>query len=211
MADEQHRPPPLPPASHHREHHLRQVGRQRGGDLVEQQDQRIERDRPGQVDHPQERQRDVTDLLVEVESGQTHPLQLGLHGVYVGTGQPQVLAYGQVGDQRRVLEHGRQPVPTGVGGAVERHRVPSKVDLTGVRSDDAGEDLDQRRLPGAVGAQQGMDLAGRHRQLHRAQRDDRAERLGDGRGRQQGLTQPLCRRDRSRHAGHSPGPLQAKS
>ena len=72
VGDEQHRAVALLPPPHHVEHPLRQVGGQRRGDLVEQQQLRVERQRPGEVEHPQERQRHVADLLVEVEPVEVH-------------------------------------------------------------------------------------------------------------------------------------------
>ena len=52
---------------------------------------RVERQRPGQVEHPQERQRHVADLLVEVEPVEVHRRQLGPHRGDVGAGQAEVL------------------------------------------------------------------------------------------------------------------------
>ena len=64
-------------------------------------------------------------------------------------------------------------------------RLAVDADRPGVGAQHAGEDLDERRLAGAVGAEQGVDLAGRDREVDGAQGDDRAERLGDGGGLQQ--------------------------
>ena len=54
-------------------------------------------------------------------------------------------------------------------------------DRPGVGAQHAGEDLDERRLAGTVGAEQGVHLRG-DREVDGAQGDDRAERLGDGGG-----------------------------
>ena len=60
-----------------------------------------------------------------------------------------------------------------------RNRAPVDVDLTRVRALDAGQDLHQRALARAVGAQQRVDLARAHPEVHRTQRHHRAVGLGD--------------------------------
>ena len=72
VGDEQHRAVALLPPAHHGEHPLGQVGRQGGGDLVEEQQLRVERQRAGEVEHAQERQRHVAHLLAEVEAVEVH-------------------------------------------------------------------------------------------------------------------------------------------
>ena len=74
--------PRLAPLAHHREDALGEVGRQRGGDLVEQQQLRIARERAREVDHPQQRQRQVAGQLGEVDV-EVHRAQLSPHGVDV--------------------------------------------------------------------------------------------------------------------------------
>ena len=72
VGDEQHGAVALLPPAHHGEHPLGQVGRQGGGDLVEQQQLRVERQGAGEVEHAQERQRHVAHLLAEVEPVEVH-------------------------------------------------------------------------------------------------------------------------------------------
>ncbi len=76
VGDEQDRAVALLPPLHHGEDALGQVGRQCGGDLVEHEQFGIERQRPCQVEHAQERQRQVAHLLVEIEPAEFHRLQL---------------------------------------------------------------------------------------------------------------------------------------
>ena len=139
----------------------------------------------GEVEHAQERQRDVAHLLAEVEPGEVHGGELLAHRGDVGAGEPEVLGDGEVRRHRRVLEHRCQPEAAGVGGALHRRRPAMDADRPGVGAEHAGEDLDERRLAGAVGAEQGVDLARCDRHVDGAQGDDRAERLGDGGGLQQ--------------------------
>ena len=65
-------------------------------------------------------------------------------------------------------------------GEREAHRLAADQDLAVVGRVDARQRLDQRRLAGAVVAQQAMDLAGRRRRTRRPlSAIDRAEILAD--------------------------------
>jgi hypothetical protein len=206
VGDEQHRPVALLPAAHDGEHPLRQVGGQGGGDLVQDQQLGVEDQRPGQVEHAQEGQGQVLDLLVQVEPVQVHGGQLAPDVGRVDPGEAEVLGHGEVADQGRVLVDGGQAPPAGLGGAAQQHRLAVDGDGAAVAGQHPGEDLDQGRLAGPVGPEQGVDLARGHRQVDRPQGDHRAERLGHGGRLQERLGH---RRDRGR--GYSPGPLQANS
>ncbi len=132
------------------------------------------------------REREVLDGGVEVERPEVHPVQPLQHGIGVDPGEPQVLVDGEVGDQRRVLEHGGQP---GTGGVARPSQVridPVDRDRPAVGGDHPREDLDHGALPGPVGPEQGVDLARHHGEVHRSQGDDRAIALGDGPGLEQG-------------------------
>ena len=67
VRDEQGRAPALLLSLHHREDPLGEIRRQRGGDLVEDQELRIARERAREVEHPLHRQRHVQHLLGEVD------------------------------------------------------------------------------------------------------------------------------------------------
>ena len=91
--------------------------------------------------------------------------------------------------QREVLEHGGDAeVPAPRRGLAMLTGLPSNVIVPVVRAVHPGEDLDQRRLAGAVVADQGDHLAGVDVQVDVGERLDGAEALGDaaawtGRGR----------------------------
>ena len=69
VRDEDDRAAGLALAAHDVEHPLGEVGRQRGGHLVEQQDVGLDRQRARQVEDAQHRQRDVARGLAEIEIG----------------------------------------------------------------------------------------------------------------------------------------------
>ena len=138
----------------------------------------VARQRPGEVEHAQERQRHVAHLLAEVEAVEVHRRELGPHGVDVGAGEAQVLGHGEVGHEGRVLEDRRQPEAMGVGRPAQIDRSAGDRHRAGVGAQHAGEDLDERRLAGAVGAEQGVHLAGGDDEVDAAQRHHGAERLG---------------------------------
>ena len=76
--------------------------------------------------------------------------------------EEQVLGDGEVGQQREFLEDGRDRRPPRASrGAAERDRLAVEPELARVRPMNAGEQLHQRRLAGAVLAGDGMDGAGR--------------------------------------------------
>jgi hypothetical protein len=180
VGDEQHRPVALLPAAHDGEDPLGQVGGQGGGDLVQHQQLGVEDQGPGQVEHAQEGQGDVADLLVQVEPVQVHGGQLAADVGRVDAGEAEVLVDGEVADQGRVLVDRGQPPGPGLGRAVQLHRLAVDRDRAAVVAEHAGEDLDQGRLAGAVGPEQGVHLARGHRQVDRPQSDHRAKGLGHG-------------------------------
>jgi hypothetical protein len=207
VGDEQHRPVALLHPLGDREDPLGQVGGQGGRDLVQQQQLGVEGQGPGQVEHAQEGQGDVADLLVEVEAVQVHLGQLAPDQGRVGPGEAEVLLDGEVGDQGRVLvDRGQAPGPR-LGRAVQDHRLAVDGHRAAVVAEHAGEDLDQGRLASPVGPEQGVDLARGHRQVDRAQGHHRPEGLGH-RGR---LQQRGWHRSGGQGLAHSPGPLQANS
>src|SRR5262249_15523312 len=64
-------------------------------------------------------------------------------------------------------------------GALNAHPRAGDEDLARIRGMDAVEDIHQRRLAGAVLADEAMDDAARERQRHVAIGEDRAEALAD--------------------------------
>ncbi len=108
-------------------------------------------------------------------------------------GQQHVLRDGQVGHQGELLERRLQPVAMGVARAVEMNLPALQQDATGIRANQATQRLHQRRLAGAVLAEQGMDLARLDLEAGAVERHGGAEGLahgldGDG-GSAHGMTQ----------------------
>ena len=71
-----------------------------------------------------------------------------------------VLGDGQVREEARLLVDDGDAQRSGVGGPVQLRRRPVEEDRAGVGLVDAGQDLDQRALAGAVLADERVDLAG---------------------------------------------------
>ena len=95
---------------HDGEDALGEIGRKRGGDLVEDQQLRVARERARQIEHPQERQRHVERLLPEVDL-EVELAQVPAHRVDRRAGQAEVLLDRQIGDECRILEDRREPDP----------------------------------------------------------------------------------------------------
>ena len=178
VRDEEHRPAVLTPVAHHGEHPLGEIGRQRRGDLVEQEQLRIAREGARQIEHAEHRQRHVSRLLrqVDVELHRPHPFA---DGIDRGMRQAEVLGHGQVRHERRVLEHGREADARRGRRGGDLHLRSADADRPAVLPDDTGQDLDERALAGPVRPQQGVHLARLDRERRRAQCDDRAVALRD--------------------------------
>ena len=82
-----------------------------------------------------------------------------------------VLGHRQVRDVGQLLVDEGEPAPRGVERAVEAHRLAVDDDLALVGLDDAGEDLDQRALAGAVLPEQADDRAGHDHAVGMVERD----------------------------------------
>ena len=93
--------------------------------------------------------------------------------------QEHVVEDGQAGHQREILVDGVDAERARVDDRFQLHGLAEDRDLAGVGPVEAREDLDERRLAGAVVADQAEHLALAQVQAHVAQRRDRAEALGD--------------------------------
>jgi hypothetical protein len=93
--------------------------------------------------------------------------------------QEDVVEDAQLVHQGEVLVDGVDAVRARLADGVQLDRLAVDVDRPGVRLVVAGQDLDQRRLAGAVVAEQAEHLALLEMQVDVAQRGDRAEALGD--------------------------------
>ena len=91
-----------------------------------------------------------------------------------------VLADGQVRAEVDLLVHGRDAGGLRVGGAAEDDgRSPATVIDAGVDGVDAGQRLDEGRLPGAVLAHERVDLAGAQAEVDVVEGQDAREADGD--------------------------------
>ena len=89
-------------------------------------------------------------------------------GGVVAAEEVEALAHGQVGIEAAALED--DPDPLAPGAAGPRRVVAEDRDLAGVAAAVALEDLDRRRLPGAVRPEDREHLAGEHLEVDAAQR-----------------------------------------
>ena len=65
-----------------------------------------------------------------------------------------------VGDDHQFLEYGDDPTPARIAGRIERDVAPSHANPAGVRLYITGQNTDQRGFPGAILADECMNLAG---------------------------------------------------
>jgi hypothetical protein len=80
-------------------------------------------------------------------------------------------------EERELLVDDSDPVRARVLRRVDANRLAVELDLAGVGRHDPGEDLHQRRLAGAVLADDGVDRAARDVQVHAVERLHAAEAL----------------------------------
>ena len=125
-------------------------------------------------------------MLIPMSSKRPACLSLHLAVVDEGQRQPQplapqehVLVGGQLVDQRQVLVDGVDPLRARVVDALRLVGLAAQEHPPAVLLVEAAEDLDQRRLAGAVVAEQAQDLPLVQGQVDVPQRGDRAEALGD--------------------------------
>ena len=163
----------------HPEHQLGQVGRERRGDLVEQQHVGLDRQRTGQVDDAERGERQPPREARQAQVPETQLVQPVAERLQRCRGEPQVVADVEIRDDRGLLVDGHEPVAARVGRRVRHALAAPDDDPAAVRRDRAGQDLDERALAGAVGAHQRVDLAGSDRQRRVVERDHGAVRLGD--------------------------------
>src|SRR4029450_5318981 len=90
-----------------------------------------------------------------------------------------VLGAGEWGERRGLLIDGGAALPVRRGGIEVIDDVAAESEGTGVGNLGAGEDLDQRRLAGAVLAEEGVHFACADVERHVAQSVDAGERFAD--------------------------------
>ena len=161
---------------------LGEVGGQRRGHLVEEEDVGLDRQRPREVEDAERGQRQVAGEVVEVEAGKAEDADPVAERARGGGGEAEVVRDAEVGDQRRFLVDRHEAGAAGVGGGARGEGGAAEQDPAAVGADGAGQDLDQRGLAGAVGAHQRVDLAGKDGEAGAAQGSDGAVGLGDAGG-----------------------------
>ena len=203
-----------------------QVGWQRGGHLVEEQDVWFDGQRPRQVDHPQCRQRQVASVGAQVEVVDPQVRQPGAECFDRGLGQREVLRNGQVRDDRRLLIDRHHAGASRLCRRGDVAFLAPQSNRAAIGPDGARQDLDQRALAGSICAHEGVNFAGSYGKRCVAQCGHRAVALLDAGRLEQELRHrlrfPLSgigreRRHRAgapvigvrRSEGQDPGPSQA--
>ncbi len=149
----------------------RGLGRLQGrGGLVEHEDLRVVEQRPGDLDQlllaePQLLQRPVQ---VDVKADRLeHRCRLAAHRAAIEGDTPgqrlaaeeEVLEDVQVGEEGQLLRDDRDPMVGRLAGVGEGDRLSFEPEIALVGSGAADQDLDQGRLAGTVGTEQGVHLA----------------------------------------------------
>ena len=166
---------------------------ERGSRFVHHQDPRVERQRLGDLDQLlfADAQLRHAALRVDFDSepceqpvrGFGDPSPIDDHaGDQRLAAEEDVVGRRQFRDEVELLMNDRDPRPLGVLHACELHRRSRDPDDSVVLDVNAGEDLHQRRLAGAVLAHQRMNLAGLEVEVDVDQGRDPAKRFGHPRG-----------------------------
>ena len=130
-----------------------------------------------------------------------------------------VLGDVEMREELRVLVDGGEPGPARLDRRMKAHLLAAEEDLAPVGADDPGDDLDQRRLAGAVLADQRMDPAPGDLERHIGQGLRRAVGLGypfdpeSRRGRRIGhgaTPSSACRRRRNRSSRRCRSPCRSR-
>ena len=188
VAHEEDRNALVAQVSHKLEQHRRFMSRQRCGRLIHDQHPDVQRDRLGDFHRLLRGERQAARRAAHVEHDAQraedslgfaeHPAPVG-EGAAILVSNEYVLGDVEVGKEQRFLIDGGDAVALRFRRAGHRYRRPGKEDVAAIRLVDARHDLDQRRLAGAVLAEQRVDLAGMERERHVVQRLRGAEALGD--------------------------------
>ena len=151
--------------------------------LVEQEQRGVGGDRPGHGEHLllATRQRAghlLAALLQPRELGERLVLQLRERGAGMGE-HPEVLGDGEVREDAPALGHEAHPGPGQRVGARPLHLATADQQLPAGRHDLPAADPEGRGLAGAVGAEQGVDLAGLDGEVHTVEHVDGAVPASD--------------------------------
>ena len=173
------------------------LGRECGGRLVHDDDLRVDRHGARDRDEVLVGDAEVAQPRVGVDVAGMHRVEhfarVGAHGLPVDraeagarrVAEKDVLGHREVVEQHGLLVDGGDAVLEGLVGAGKMDGLAADADLAGVGLVDAGEDLHQRRLAGAVLADQRGDLAGIERQADIVERAHAGEGFRDAGKREQ--------------------------
>ena len=174
--------------AHHAEQLARLGGGEHGGGLVEDQCSRPPSQHPQDLDPLLLADRELPDLRLRIDPqpelvhqavGARHQLAAGDARRGRVPSEVDVLRHGHRRDEPEVLVHHPDAGGDGLGGGVELVRRSVDLDVAGVGAVDAGEDVAQRRLAGAVLPEQRVDLAAAQLEVDVAKRPDPVEALRD--------------------------------
>ena len=180
------------------------VLRQRRRRLVQDQDPRPDRQRPGDLDQLPTRDAQAADQRAAPARSRACPARRpgprpsassrrrsSSTPSRVGSRPSRMFsATERFGRQRQLLVDQPDAQPIGLGRVADLDRPAVHLDRAGVGPHDAAQHLDQRRLPRAVLAEQGVDLAGPQVEIDPGQRHHAAEPLGHAAERQQRSRSP---------------------
>ncbi len=134
------------------------------------------------------------DLDRQFGEGLADPFLGGSEGdqpmsVLIAGSESDVLGDAEMVREAEVLVHESEPYTGALGRrVVPGQRSPGNRDLAGVALNDAGENLDQSRLPRSVLAEQSVDLSWREVEVDRVEGEGATEMLGDAARLDQELT-----------------------
>jgi hypothetical protein len=189
VGDVHDRRPALAEPAHQLEQPLRLVRRQRRRGLVHDEEPGVPRDRTEDLDLLLVGDRQVARQAPggELDAGPRHQLResprrraLVEHAEHARfDAEEHVLLHGAVGDERRLLGDDRDPVRESVARRAKVDAPAVDDELAAVGTVDAREDLAERRLPGAVLPDEGVNRPAGDREIDPGERLDAAEALRD--------------------------------
>ena len=216
VTDEQHGDARFRQTANLPEQALHLVRRQRRGRFVHDQHTDVARHRLGDLDRllgtdaELRGQRARIDVDLELAQDLAGPAMhvAPMHEHAAAAVHEDVLRDAEVGEHQRLLVDARDAERLGVSRVAQLHGATIDVDGARIGSVQAGDDLDQRRLAGAVLPDQGVHLAGMEVDRDPSQRVGGTEAL---RHRDDGQQRLTCRHTPIQHAlpSRDPRPLVA--
>ena len=188
VGDEEHRHPPVAELAGHPEELPDLVVGEGSRRLVHDEDLHLERDGLRDLDRLLRGEGEPAGRRPDVEpypEAREDVLRLGVHArpvdeqVLVAVGDEDVLGDVEVGEDEGLLVDGGESVGLGLLGVGEVHGPALHPDLSRIAVLDAGQDLDEGRLAGAVLSHEGVDLAGVKGERHVVERLRHVEALGE--------------------------------